>query len=548
MTRFDIRKRDGLARTGIFHTDGTEPVRLPAALDTEQVFPHLAQMPNTNIPLSAPAPLVNAFFPGNPGQPVFLHPLHENIAVSGDCVMVPCWHTALDNPRAYVDWLVNLKEKTPVDTAWYAPATALPATVTLLCSCGFDLFDYKAVDLKSAQGIFCTPEGEFPKEVMDRGLCSCPGCRARDLKEHNRCALRQEIALVTRFIEDGQVRELLEARCRMDARQVAIMRHLDRNVPFMERSLPIGRAGTLRANSAESMQRGEVQRFFNRVVTRYIPPKAADVAVLLPCSARKPYSLSQSHRRFQAAVGGRAHELIVTSPLGLVPRELETVYPAMHYDVPVTGYWDAEECATLADILARYFRKHPYRRIIAHLEGGALKVAQMAAASWGIELEYSCTERPASDAALNALDAALAGERKIKDDRLHGMISYQFATDADTKGVTLRGHYPEIYYSKGKAQIFSIDTTTGLLRPTFDGWAMIPEGYRVYIDDFVPEGDVLVPGVLRADPGIRDGDEVLVVGPRAMATGRAALPTEDMGCSKRGVAVRVRKIKRLEPK
>ena len=270
--------------------------------------------------------------------------------------------------------------------------------------------------------------------------------------------------------------------------------------------------------------------------------------MLLPCSARKPYSLSQSHRRFQAAVGGRAHELIVTSPLGLVPRELETVYPAMHYDVPVTGYWDAEECATLADILARYFRKHPYRRIIAHIEGGALKVAQMAAEASGIALEYTCMERPASDPALNALDAALAGERKIKDDRLHGMISYQFGTDADTKGVTLRGHYPEIYYSKGKAQIFSLDTTTGLLRPTFDGWAMIPEGYRVYIDDFIPEGDVLVPGVLRADPGIRDGDEVLVVGPRAMATGRAALPAEDMGCSKRGVAVRVRKIKRLEPK
>jgi archaeosine synthase len=330
----------------------------------------------------------------------------------------------------------------------------------------------------------------------------------------------------------------------MDAAQVAIMRHLDNKYSFMEAQQPIGRSGVMRANSGESMQRVEVKRFAERVVSRYIPPRC-DVAVLLPCSARKPYSLSQSHRKFQMAVGNRAHELIVTSPLGLVPRELETIYPAGHYDVPVTGYWDAEECAIIAGVLERYFRNHQYRRIIAHLEGGALKVARQAAEACGITLEYSCMENPASPASLNALDDALAGERKIRDDRLHGMISYQFGTDADTKGITLRGHFPEIFYSRGTTQLFSVDTGTGLLRPTFDGWKMIPEGYRVYIDDFIPEGDVLVPGVTKTDTGIRDGDEVLVVGARALGTGRAAMPSEDIIRSKRGVAVRVRKIKRL---
>ena len=375
-------------------------------------------------------------------------------------------------------------------------------------------------------------------------MCTCAGCRDGNLKEHNRQALRQEIALVTRFIEQAQLRELVESRCRMDAPQVAIMRHLDNKYSFMEAQQPIGRSGVMRANSGESMQRVEVKRFAGRVVNRYIPPRC-DVAVLLPCSARKPYSLSMSHRKFQMAVGNRAHELIVTSPLGLVPRELETIYPAGHYDVPVTGYWDAEECAIIAGVLERYFRRHQYRRIIAHLEGGALNVARQAAEACGITLEYSCTENPASPASLNALDDALAGERKIRDDRLHGMISYQFGADVDTRGITLRGHFPEVFYSKGNTQLFSIDTGTGLLRPTFDGWKMIPEGYRVYIDDFIPEGDVLVPGVTRTDPGIRDGDEVLVVGARALGTGRAAIPSEDILRSKRGIAVRVRKIKRV---
>jgi archaeosine synthase len=458
--------------------------------------------------------------------------------------MVANWHTALSNPRNYTDWLIGLKEKTPVDTAWYAPGTALPSNAHILCYSGFDLFDFLAVDLKTAQGLFCTPEGEFPAEALGSEICTCSGCQKKNLFQHNRQALISEIALISRFIEASQLRDLVESRCRMNAAHVAIMRHLDNQYPFTERNLPIARSCVMRANSGESLQRAEVRRFAKRVITRYCPPKT-DVAVLLPCSAKKPYSLSQSHKKFQQAIAGRAHELIVTSPLGLVPRELECIYPAGHYDVPVTGYWDAEECAVIAGILARYFKRHQYRRVISHLEGGALKVARMAAGQCGITLEYTCGEHLTSDSSLNALDSSLAGERRIKDDRLRGMASYQFNIDLDTKGTTVRGHYPELFYSKNNVQIFSIDTGTGMLRPTFDGWNLIPEGYRVYIDDFIPEGDVLVPGVVKADPGIRDGDEVLVVGNRAVATGRAALPTEDILRSRRGVAVRVRKIKKL---
>lgn len=543
MTRFDIRKRDGLARTGLFSTD-TATLKFPMACATETLFPELETLQGTNLPLCAPSLLVNQFPPPDIGQPVTIHPHLDNPAHSGDCVMVADWHTAFSNPRNYVDWLIGLKEKTPVDTAWYAPGSALPSNVHILCYSGFDLFDFRAVDLKTAQRLFCTPEGEYPADALDSGICTCTGCQKKNLQLHNRQALLHEIALITRFIEESQVRDLVESRCRMNAAHVAIMRFLDNQYQFMEQHLPIARNSVMRANSGESLQRAEVRRFAERVINRYCPPKT-DVAVLLPCSAKKPYSLSQSHKKFQRAIAGRAHELIITSPLGLVPRELECIYPAGHYDVPVTGYWDAEECAVITSILTRYLKRHSYRRIIAHLEGGALKVARMAAEQCGIDLEYSCQDHPTSDVALNALDSSLAGERRIKDDRLHGMVSYQFNIDLDTKGTTCRGHFPELFYSKNNVQIFSIDTGTGLLRPTFDGWRLIPEGYRVYIDDFIPEGDVLVPGIVKSDPGIRDGDEVLVVGDRAHATGRAALPMDDTRRSRRGVAVRVRKIKRL---
>lgn len=38
------------------------------------------------------------------------------------------------------------------------------------------------------------------------------------------------------------------------------------------------------------------------------------------------------------------------------------------------------------------------------------------------------------------------------------------------------------------------------------------EKYMVKIDDFVPRGSILAPGVIKADPGIRTNDEVIVIG------------------------------------
>jgi archaeosine synthase len=540
VTGCEVKRRDGPARISILTTpDG--PVRLPAVMDTLRLFPDLASREFSNVPLAAPEPFASRYHCRGSGQPVAVHPALVPDVSSGDCVLVPGWHTALANPRNYVDWLVHLKEAIPPDTTWYAPAAALPSNVHILCYAGFDLFDYTAVDLKTAQGLFCLPEGEFPPEAVEEGTCSCQGCRESDLSLHNRLALEQELALVRQFIALQQLREFVDGRVRMTATHVAILRHLDRQTRFMEERSPVARSVRLGAMSGDALSRPEVRRFADRVLDRYIPPEG-DVAVLLPCSARKPYAISQSHRRFCEAIAGRAVELIVTSPLGLVPREIERIYPAAHYDIPVTGYWDREELAFCAGILAGFLSRHPYRRVIAHLEGGALEAARMAADLCGIELEVTGGDRPASGESLACLSDTLSGERAVRHDVVRGTLSWQFGIDVDTRGMTVRWKPPHLSVRRGKDPLFSIDPGTGLLRPTFAGWKYIPRVYRVGIDNFAVQGDILAPGVIAADPLIREGDEVLVEGPQAVATGRAAMPAFEMEASSRGVAVRVRKV------
>src|SRR5208282_6321163 len=123
----------------------------------------------------------------------------------------------------------------------------------------------------------------------------------------------------------------------------------------------------------ESHRRPEMVRFRARLLERYRPPPSKTVLLLVPCSKTKPYRRSRSHRRFWGALEGlgpleRVHVVSVSSPIGLVPRELEDVPPARHYDIPVTGDWEERERVAVADALRHLVAHGQYRSAVVHLD------------------------------------------------------------------------------------------------------------------------------------------------------------------------------------
>src|SRR6058998_2154048 len=144
-----------------------------------------------------------------------------------------------------------------------------------------------------------------------------------------------------------------------------------REYDLVEPYTPVA-GGEMRAYAAESPARPEIVRFRRRIRERYVKPASARVLLLLPCSARKPYSASRSHRRFRDAILATAnpsvvHEVIVTSPLGLIPRELERFHPARDYDIPVTGDWSRDEAAIVIEDLSAFLAANRYDAVVAHL-------------------------------------------------------------------------------------------------------------------------------------------------------------------------------------
>ncbi len=513
--------------------------------------------PHVAVPLSIEPPFTVPLIPTDGPSGVVVHPLVGGEPPASDVYVVGA-AGSLRNPRELVGAITKIRGETSPDSALYAPALATPSNLALLIYLGVDLVDGARVEVDGLLGIYHLRDGSWPLEELKELPCRCGFCRAmgRDgadpklIAEHNLLKLEEELSIVREMIRAGTIREYVERQVRVTPVQTTALRLLDQEHEYLEQRTPVSRRSALYANCAESLQRVEVTRFAQRVLERYRPPYG-DVLLLLPCSARKPYSTSRSHRLFAMALGEtrrRLHELILTSPLALVPRELEEVYPAASYDVPVTGRWDLEERDWVTSCLDRYLERNPCQRIVAHLEGELREMVE----DHGIDAVY--TGGGTGDRDLKRLkEAAVEATRDARPmegfliQRFRALADYHFgrgAGDALLEGeVRVRGRELQSGESKALAAL----TPNGTIALSLEGARRLSPrgGYIVEIGDFLPRGDVLAPGGGGADDQIRPGDEVMVRGEVAFGVGRARMSGWEMVESTRGIAVELRHVEKV---
>ncbi|RMF91009.1 MAG: hypothetical protein D6733_02415 [Methanobacteriota archaeon] len=281
------------------------------------------------------------------------------------------------------------------------------------------------------------------------------------------------------------------------------------------------------------------------MMERYTPPEDVGLTVLLPCSARKPYSKSKSHMEFRQHIkrgaGDRyplVHEVIVTSPLGIVPRELEEVYPAAHYDVPVTGVWSREEREIVIALLKDYmgktgapvigFGSGPYEEM--YREAGVDSVAHDLHDLEGLVREGL------ADVERRPLPQRL---RQIK-----AVCNYQFGNGASEH--LLRGSPQirglQICDEEGRL-IATMDRRAGLLALGLEGAERLRGSGRYTVElSFKPEtNSIFTVGIERADPIIRPKDEVAVLyEDEVVGVGRSLLSGVELERAEKGLGITLR--------
>src|SRR3989442_1552430 len=312
------------------------------------------------------------------------------------------------SPREFVAMVRSVRETLGPAKVVGVTGLATPSNLSVLVYAGIDVVDSSRMVLDSARDLFHTADGAVPAADADRDACGCPACTGSEgLRAHNERALYREMLLVRNHLVHGRLREHVERRLANAPWNTAVVRHLDlRAYELVEPYTPVA-GGAMLAYAQASLTRPEIVRFRRPIRERYAEPPSARVLLLLPCSARKPYSASRSHRRFRDAIWASAnpsavHEVIVTSPLGLIPRQLERFYPARAYDIPVTGDWSRDEAAMVTEDLRAFLAANRYETVVAHLAAEAPIVK--AAAPDAIP---TSKERPTSDESLASLTQTL---------------------------------------------------------------------------------------------------------------------------------------------
>lgn len=78
----------------------------------------------------------------------------------------------------------------------------------------------------------------------------------------------------------------------------------------------------------------EFEKSYRYIIDEYdVAPK--EIAIFMPCAVRKPYSASPSHQLIRSVIGQvlkpEQYHIVIFGTCGIVPAELEEMYPYAHY-------------------------------------------------------------------------------------------------------------------------------------------------------------------------------------------------------------------------
>ena len=473
--------------------------------------------------LSLPPSLVDSnsgkFGSGAEVVPVTWNSLHHDQDLTND--LQPSLIVLTDSPQLanspglLAKALLAIRTTFPSSLIW-TPGIGGPDNCAVLSWMGVDIFDLARSRQSSSLGVLLSETG--------------PRIPEQSTNENSSMDFQKEmwiraISATRSAIRDGTLRELAERQSTSSPRSVEHLRRHDqlsfeasKEIGMSSSSVDFGKK--LRCHSFESRNDITIRTWREAISENYEPPsRQREVLVLLPCSAKKPYRLSQSHSRFRRAIGNsRAHEVMVTAPLGLVPRDLEDLWPAAHYDIPVTGDWDGDELSIIRNMLTRLVERVGYSTIVNH-SGIELSLGDRVVIDTreGGSAGSSESLERLQDAIKSSFSEGDGGETdfSVRDEKIKSISRFQFGSDEWLDGCQIRGRPPIFTITKDGVQMAKWDPRRGrflLSKSSLETMRKLKllKSVEIHPDlDWI--GDIFPSMISSHDKSILVGDEVLVL-------------------------------------
>ena len=428
-----------------------------------------------------------------------------------------------------------------------------PMIFALCVAMGCDLFDSAAYILYAEDDRLLSTRGTFKLENLQEMPCSCEVCtkytpddlrampkkqRRELIAQHNLHVSFAELRLIRQAIYDGNLMELVEERCRAHPALLEAVRHLGNYSQDLEKYDPRSKKSAFFYTGPESLCRPEVLRHMQKLRQM---PKKRDLVILPP--TRKPYSKFISGKLGEFYVYGDEKEIdlentdfmVMDIPFGLIPLEIDEVYPLSQNDAPKTRDVDAIEFVEdfINEFVEYYDQVLIHSRVIKDYDLGFYDKCESSD-----EIRYQKDDIKKIKAiadyqfGVGAGEALFTGNINIEKSKKTGKIRHVY--DGKTLLVNMRASDSFLILSKEGAKRLHN--------------AMNYPKNRVVVnkdsEPFALEGkSVFCKFVVDCDEDIRSNDEVLIVNEedKLLAYGKALLGACEIEQFVTGQAIKTRK-------
>lgn len=278
-----------------------------------------------------------------------------------------------------VDMIMTAKMNLPIDKPLHLFGAGHPFMFALAVALGCDLFDSAAYAIYARENRYMTENGTYRLKELDYFPCTCPKCakatpkevlefaekeRTVFLAEHNLYVCTAELKRIKQAIKDGRLWEHLEMRAHAHPALLQAVKKLVKYEEFLEKHSPIVKNSGLFFFNSIGLVRPEVVHYRKKLAKRYSKPKQAKILLLFPQTQTKPFHKSVEYKQIAKTIRQQdnVHVCFYAVPFGVIPIELDEVYPLSQHEVALPP--DKETTEYVAKQTADYISRTNYKKII----------------------------------------------------------------------------------------------------------------------------------------------------------------------------------------
>jgi 7-cyano-7-deazaguanine tRNA-ribosyltransferase len=322
------------------------------------------------------------------------------------------------------DMILTAKKGLPMERPLHLFGAGHPSMFALAVALGCDLFDSAAYALYARENRYMTENGTWRLNELDYFPCSCPRCASETprglekkapkerevfLAEHSLYVCMAELKRIKQAIRDGRLWEHTEMRVHAHPALLSALKHLRSHADFLEKYSPTVKGSGFFYFDSVGIARPEITHYRKRLSERFTPPKNARLLWLVPQTRNKPFhkapefkKIRQLQRSLGEELAGQVHVCVYCAPFGVVPLELDEVYPLSQHET--SSPLDSDTVNYVALQAAEYIKRTSYRSVVL-LNDKKL---------WGDTVKKACKQAcKAKKLPFDAVDANVAGTREI---------------------------------------------------------------------------------------------------------------------------------------